>query len=201
MTAHLIAEDGPHRGLLLDLEKGDEWIIGRDADEATFVVEDDTVSRKHALLVRTAEGICIENLSHVNPILVNDERIEGRLLLKEHDRIQIGHTTFLFSQGEIPEIDPKKKGDEGYDDIFASLEDIAEPKPSIRRGKKEKKQIASNPSAYDTIFEDSGAEEAQLPFNLLSETPFLLKVIAGPNAGDLTHSVKILDLAISYFKI
>ena len=34
--------------------------------------------------------------------------------------------------------------------------------------------------AYDTIFESS---EESLPFNLISETPLLLKVISGPNAG------------------
>ena len=37
-------------------------------------------------------------------------------------------------------------------------------------------------TAYDTIFEDAGVEE-ELPFNLISESPLLLKVIAGPNAG------------------
>jgi len=186
MPAHLIAEEGPLRGLLLNLEEGDEWIVGRDPEESAFVVEDDTVSRKAAHLSRGPEGIYLENLSRVNPTLVNDERIDGRVLLKEGDRIQIGHTVFLYSEREAPDLGtqkkpPKSKG--GYDDIFGSLEEeIASEPPPKKREKKEKKEAPSN--AYDTIFESSSAEEeADLPFNLLSETPLLLKVISGPNAG------------------
>lgn len=185
MPAHLIAEEGPLRGLLLNLEEGDEWIVGRDPEEAAFVVEDDTISRKAAHLSRGPEGIYLENLSRANPTLVNDERIDGRVLLKEGDRVQIGHTIFLFSESEVPEIGAKKKPKGGYDDIFGSLEEEPPPQETApkRREKTEKKKKSESSNAYDTIFEDTGAEEEQLPFNLLSETPLLLKVISGPNAG------------------
>ena len=185
MPAHLIAEEGPLRGLLLNLEEGDDWIVGRDAEEAAFVLEDDTVSRKAAHLTRGPEGIYLENLSRVNPTLVNDERIDNRVLLKEGDRIQIGRTVFQFSEKAAPEIGAtKKKPKSGYDDIFGSLEEEVpqEPPPPKRREKKEK-NTSEPANVYDTIFEDTGAEEEQLPFNLLSETPLLLKVISGPNAG------------------
>lgn len=186
MPAHLIAEEGPLRGLLLNLEEGEEWIVGRDPKEASFVIEDGTVSRKAAHLSRGPEGIFIENLSRVNPTLVNDDHFDGRLLLKEGDRVQIGHTVFLYSEGPVPEIGASsKKPKGGYDDIFGTLEEEA---PSLqetapkRRAKPEKKKEEPS-SAYDTIFEDTGEAESELPFNLLSETPFLLKVISGPNAG------------------
>jgi len=188
MPAHLIAEEGPLRGLLLNLEEGDDWVLGRDPDEAGFVIDDDTVSRKAARLSRTPEGaFFIENLSRVNPTLVNDEPIDGRTLLQEGDRVQIGHTVFLFSEKEAPEIGAKKPKS-GYDDIFGALEE--EPAPEKKEPRQKKKAKAEKPkeepaqSAYDTIFEESGEEEeAPLPFNLLSETPLLLKVISGPNAG------------------
>lgn len=184
MPAHLIAEEGPLRGLLLNLEEGEEWIIGRDPEVAAFIIEDDTVSRKAARLSRSPEGIYIENLSHVNPTLVNDERIDGQVLLKEGDHVQIGHTSFLFSESETTsEIDIKQKPRGGYDDIFGSLEEETPPEITPKRREKEEKKKTESSSAYDTIFEDTGAEEAQLPFNLLSETPLLLKVISGPNAG------------------
>src|SRR5437899_2693597 len=104
MPAHLIAEEGPLRGLLLNLEVGDEWTLGRDPERATFVIEDETISRRAARLSRSPEGIHLENLSRANPTLVNDEEVAGSVLLKEGDRVQIGHTIFLFSEGEIPEI-------------------------------------------------------------------------------------------------
>ncbi len=195
MPAHLIVEEGPHRGLVLNLEEGEDWVIGRDPDEADFVLEDSTVSRKHARLSRAPEGIYVKNLSRVNPVLVNEEEHEDRVLLKEGDRIQIGNHVLLFSEEAIPEVEappkkPKRKkkkaAEPGYDDIFGDLksEDLEPTEPP-----KEEEPVTIPPpekkpesSAYDTIFEDVG--ESELPFNLISaETPLLLKVISGPNAG------------------
>ena len=36
MPAHFIAEEGPFAGLILNFDEGEEWIIGRDPDEAGF---------------------------------------------------------------------------------------------------------------------------------------------------------------------
>src|SRR3989338_2354060 len=129
MPAHLIAEEGPHRGLVLNLEQGDEWVIGRDPEVATFVVEDTTVSRKHARLTRTAEGIFLSNLSRVNTTLVNGEELSSDVLLKEGDHVQIGNTVFLFSEEAIPDVGyspvqpAKKKPKNNYDDIFGELDE------------------------------------------------------------------------------
>ena len=191
MPAHLIAEEGPLRGLILNLEEGESWIIGRDPDEADFVIEDNTVSRKQAHLFRTKEGISLENLSQVNPTLVNYEEPIGSVRLKEGDKVQIGHTTFFFSEENVSSLETKpkkskKKKKGGYDDIFGDLEnkDTAPPSKTSEETSAETEKIIETPqsNAYDTIFEDS-AEESELPFNLLSETPLLLKVISGPNAG------------------
>jgi len=177
---YLIAKEGPQLNLLFDLKEGDEWIIGRDPDEAEFILEDDTVSRKHARLIRKKDGIYLENLSLVNPILVNEAPIEESTLLKEGDKIQIGRTTFVFSEKEAEETPKKIKG--GYDDIFESIETPSEePKEEIKEKKKKKEESHAN--AYDTIFEEAGEEEAPIPLSFLPEAPFLLKVITGPNAG------------------
>ena len=112
MPVHLIAEEGPHRGLILNLETGDEWTIGRDPDTCDLTIEDSTVSRKHARLNRAPDGIYLKNLSKVNPTLVNDEEKTEPVRLKEGDRIQVGNTVFLYSEGAIPhvEVKPKKGG-------------------------------------------------------------------------------------------
>ena len=179
MPAHLIAEEGPQKGLIIDLEKKDAWIIGRDPDESDFVLEDSTVSRRHVRLTKSAEGILIENLSRVNPTLVNDEKPSKNTLLKEGDRVQIGHTVFLFSEEAIS--NEKRKSSTKYDDIFGDIdtekspEPFREPPPPSRKSKEET-------SGYDTIFEDTG-EEAPEPLHFLSVTPLMIKVISGPNAG------------------
>ncbi|MES2273073.1 MAG: FHA domain-containing protein, partial [Chlamydiota bacterium] len=189
MPAHLIAEEGPYRGLILNLSEGQEWVIGRDPDEAAFVIEDSTVSRKAAKLTRTDEGITLKNLSKVNPTLINDVSHSEPVLLNEGDRVQIGNSVFLFSEKPLPETGapPKKqrkKKKEAYDNIFGS-EEPPPPEEAPEREEEESEEAIplprAEPTAYDTIFEDEGGEE--LPFNLISENPFLLKVISGPNAG------------------
>lgn len=189
MPAHLIAKDGPFKGLIIDFLQGEEWVIGRDPDSAEFVVDDSTVSRKHARLTKAADGIYLKNISRVNPTLINDERVQDSVLLKEGDRVQIGNTLFVFSEGEIsgegtfaPKKEKKKKG---YDNIFGDLEEpeieeSAEEEPESSEPQEESENREQ--TAYDTIFEDSEVED-DLPFNLSSETPLVLKVIAGPNAG------------------
>jgi type III secretion system YscD/HrpQ family protein len=192
MPAHLIAEEGPLRGLVLNLADKESWIIGRDPDEADFIIEDHTVSRKQAQLVRSQEGILLENLSKINPTLINGEEPSGPTLLKEGDKVQIGHSTFLFSEEDIASMEPKpkkskKKKKGNYDDIFGDLDTKSHLTNAEETLNAEEKQTTPPPTspqstAYDTIFEDS-AEESELPFHLLSETPLILKVISGPNAG------------------
>jgi type III secretion system YscD/HrpQ family protein len=203
MPAHLIAKEGPLAGLVLNFEEGDDWIIGRDPDVADLVVEDSTVSRKHARIIKLPQGFFLLNLSRVNPALVNGEKREDRVPLHEGDTIQIGNHTFSFSEGETPENtvpSPKsskktaKKKNAGYDDIFGELkepapppreeetqdtlpatdEKISSPPPEIPEEKEE--------TAYDTIFEDL-EEPGEIPFHLLQPAALLLKVISGPNAG------------------
>lgn len=193
MPAHLIAEEGPHRGLILNLEEGEDWIIGRDPDEADFILEDSTVSRKHARLTKAPEGIYLKNLSRVNPSLINQESHTEPVLLKEGDRVQIGHTVFFFSEEAIPELETppkkerkKKKKKENYDQIFESEPtDETEPEenPSfVEEPLAEPELPREEANAYDTIFEDQGVEE-EIPFNLISVSPLILKVISGPNTG------------------
>jgi len=129
MTAHLIAEEGPLQGLILNLEEDiQEWVVGKSHQSADLVIDDETISRKHAKLYRTAEGIYLENFSHIAPITINQEEIHTPTLLKEGDLLQIGATTFLFAEVATP-----AAPDQGYatNDFFSD----------------------------DTIFEDNHSEE------------------------------------------
>jgi type III secretion system YscD/HrpQ family protein len=98
MAGYLIAEEGPLAGLIVHLEEGEEWILGRDPDEVSIVLEDPMVSRKHAICRLTAEGFILENLSSVNPITQNGKIITDPVLLRESDILQIGSTFFRFSE-------------------------------------------------------------------------------------------------------
>jgi type III secretion system YscD/HrpQ family protein len=195
MPRHLIAEEGPLSGLILNLEEGDQWIIGRDPDQVNLVLSDRTISRKHAILKKTDAGISIEDLSSTNPIFINDENIEKGQILHEGDHVKIGDNIFIYSEEEIPDLEqkeePVKKDNAIFDTIFEEEEtptqkddkayDTIFEEEEIPNLEQKKEPVKKDDKAYDTIFEESESEE--LPFDLMSEYTFILKVISGPNSG------------------
>lgn len=100
MSAFLIGEEGPLAGLQIPFSEGEEWVLGRDPDVATQVLEDPMVSRRHVICRLTPEGYILENLSAVNPATQNGKVITEPTLLREGDIIQIGNTFFRFSERE-----------------------------------------------------------------------------------------------------
>lgn len=190
MTAHLIAEDGLLQGLIYKLENKDLWILGRSKETADLVIDDSTVSRAHAKITKTNEGFVLQNLSKVNPTLINDEEVKNPTLLKEGDKILIGETTFMFSEEDIrnQNTKPSIKSSSNYDDIFKEL-NSPEDESFLDQSQNLSETILSrtppkedSDTSYETIFEDN-IDDAPVPFSLPSQTPFLLKVVSGPNAG------------------
>ena len=66
----------------------DRMSIGRTPDAAVFL-DDVTVSRNHALVVRRRDGLYIDDLGSLNGTYVNRRRIESHRL-EDGDEIQIG---------------------------------------------------------------------------------------------------------------
>ena len=66
----------------------DQMTIGRSPDAEIFL-DDVTVSRNHALLVRRKDGVYIDDLGSLNGTYVNRHRIESHRLA-DGDEIQIG---------------------------------------------------------------------------------------------------------------
>lgn len=98
MAGYLIAEEGPLAGLTLHFEEGSEWVLGRDPDVSTFVLEDPMVSRRHVICRLNLDGYSLENLSTVNPATQNGKIISDPVLLQEGDILQIGNTFFRFTE-------------------------------------------------------------------------------------------------------
>ncbi|MFR9752223.1 FHA domain-containing protein [Nocardia sp. 004] len=73
--------------------------IGRTSDNQ-IVVNDPLVSRKHARLVATGEGLTIEDLGSANGTFVNGHR-QRRAVLREQDIITIGNVDFVVQQGTL----------------------------------------------------------------------------------------------------
>ena len=75
---------------------GERMTIGRSPDAEVFL-DDVTVSRNHALLVRRRDGLYVDDLGSLNGTYVNRKRIESTVL-EDDDEVQIGKYRLTFLQ-------------------------------------------------------------------------------------------------------
>jgi FHA domain-containing protein len=75
---------------------GDRLSIGRRPDSDVFL-DDITVSRDHALLVRRTDGFHLDDLGSLNGTYVNRRRIESQRL-QDGDELQVGKYKLTFLQ-------------------------------------------------------------------------------------------------------
>lgn len=92
-TPYLIAQSGPLQGERWVLQR-DRFLIGR-GSECDIVVPDRQISRQHARLTRTAEGVQVEDLGSKNGTHVNGVRIEAPTTLQDGDVVQVAFTLEL----------------------------------------------------------------------------------------------------------
>jgi pSer/pThr/pTyr-binding forkhead associated (FHA) protein len=92
-SALLIVQRGPSAGsrFLLDT---DEVTAGRHPDSDIFL-DDVTVSRRHAVFRRTAEGYQVVDVGSLNGTYVNRDRIDA-ITLTGSDEVQIGKYRLVY---------------------------------------------------------------------------------------------------------
>jgi len=86
--ATLVIRSGGGRSGEVFNASGEKMTIGRSPDAEIFL-DDVTVSRNHALLVRRRDGLYIDDLGSLNGTYVNRRRIESHLLANG-DELQVG---------------------------------------------------------------------------------------------------------------
>jgi pSer/pThr/pTyr-binding forkhead associated (FHA) protein len=85
--------------ILLD----DELLIGRHADGAGRLADDEEISRSHARISLDRSGYCaIEDLGSTNGTFVNGLRIAGPQTLSVGDTIEVGGTTLVVRELPVP---------------------------------------------------------------------------------------------------
>ena len=91
----LVVKDGPQSGKRFPIEG--EVVIGR--EHADCVLDDEKVSRRHAV-VRVSDGeLVIEDCGSTNGTWVNGACIESAVVLRDADVISVGKTTFEVEGG------------------------------------------------------------------------------------------------------
>jgi hypothetical protein len=92
--ATLVIRSGGGRGGETFALDGDRMTIGRNEDAEIFL-DDVTVSRNHAMLVRRPDGVYIDDLGSLNGTYVNRRRIESHQLT-DGDELQVGKYKLTF---------------------------------------------------------------------------------------------------------
>ena len=98
----LIAQDGPLKGERWILDR--TFVLGRDA-ACDLTIPDRQVSRYHARLTPTVDGILLEDLGSKNGTHCNGDQLNGAKILQDGDMIQIAvaqQFMFLVSDATMP---------------------------------------------------------------------------------------------------
>ena len=95
--ALLVVRRGPNAGARFLLDH-DVTSSGRHPDSDIFL-DDVTVSRRHAEIVRRGEGFAVRDVGSLNGTYLNRERIETEQPLENGDELQIGRFKLVFLMG------------------------------------------------------------------------------------------------------
>ncbi|MCC7381641.1 MAG: FHA domain-containing protein [Deltaproteobacteria bacterium] len=88
--------DGVDEGRRLEIQEDQaEITLGR-SPECDFVLNDQNISRRHALIKRTWNGFTVQDLGSKNGVIVNGKRAEGAQAIKDGDELQIGGIKLIF---------------------------------------------------------------------------------------------------------
>ena len=193
MAGYFVAEEGPLTGLLITLEGGSEWTLGRDLEESSFVLEDPMVSRKHVICRHTSEGYFLENLSTVNPATQNGKIIAEPVLLQEGDIIQIGNTFFRFTE-KNPEIQEKHPLISNTDDLSTlnvtslpetrwMLKVVSGPNAGaeFHMQKAQSYTLGKDPSLCDIVFQDLSVSKQHSKISVDNEESVFIEDLGSKN--------------------
>jgi pSer/pThr/pTyr-binding forkhead associated (FHA) protein/tetratricopeptide (TPR) repeat protein len=152
---------GPRQGAWFSLAPHKEVSIGR-APNNTIILEDNSVSRSHAMLQLTNQGYLLRDIGSRNGTFLNSKKIQGEVPVQHCDLIKIGIYTLRFleepAEAEAPvleetrvEVPPKKGLDENR---YLNKEELLE---------KEEAEGPSKKLAETALMPRSSVEEKPLP--------------------------------------
>jgi pSer/pThr/pTyr-binding forkhead associated (FHA) protein len=95
-TLRLGAMSGPHAGRVITVPA--RLTVGRSAG-CELRLDDPKVSRQHATLLAEGGGLSVRDDGSLNGTWLNDRRIDGLATLRIGDRVRIGGSEFLVTDG------------------------------------------------------------------------------------------------------
>ncbi|HYV36134.1 MAG TPA: SpoIIE family protein phosphatase [Gemmataceae bacterium] len=127
--ASLQVVKGSNKGAEVSLEKGDKWVMGRNAD-CQVVINLPSVSREHAIIRLMQGKFFIEDLKSRNGTTVNNAEIKVRTELNHNDQIKICDSLFTFVCPPKPAL-PKEIFGHVVEDEVADTDDGEESSSTV----------------------------------------------------------------------
>ncbi len=166
MGARLVIVKGPLSGVILVLEEGASWSIGKDPTANDIPLEDPELADSQVMITKDEDVYNLENLDTKLPVSVNGQAITSVTTLKNADVIEFGSNQYSFL---VDEFDPE---DVVYDFDLSEINGAnvsAEPADSKKKTKKKskpseegtKKTSSKKQSASDTSPTDKDKELAE----------------------------------------
>jgi len=144
--------DGADEGRRLEIQEDQaEVTLGR-SPECDFALNDQNISRRHALIKRTWNGFTVQDLGSKNGVLVNGKRADGPAPIKDGDEIQVGGIKMTF-------IDPASR----ILDQFGVLSDETVGKPDAEIGEQAEDQPPEEAPEEEAPPEDESPPEESAP--------------------------------------
>ncbi len=103
--AYLVVASGPRREAEFTLRGGAPILLGRD-ENADMVIDDESASRRHAVIEKHDDGYYLRDLGSANGTYCNGLLHAKQARLREGDRFRIGQTEFVFHDETPDERDP-----------------------------------------------------------------------------------------------
>lgn len=98
-AAWLVMRAGNRSGKQFGLQRGRN-VVGRDATQCEVIVDDATVSKRHAEVRYENGQFVLYDLASTNGTFVNNRRVQRQGLL-DGDDVKIGHVAFVFKEVKI----------------------------------------------------------------------------------------------------
>jgi len=99
LVASLVIDSGSMTGSRRDVVR-DVLLLGRDKG-CDIVFMEDTVSRKHARIVRSGDGYYLEDLQSRNGTFLNGRRVNGPVRLRDGDNVHLYDVALTFCDGQL----------------------------------------------------------------------------------------------------
>jgi predicted component of type VI protein secretion system len=191
------------KALGMSIVVDDELVIGRHAEGAGRLADDQEISRTHARVMMDATGfLSIEDLGSTNGTFVNGLRVTAPQTLSEGDTIEMGSTTLVVR--EVPELNPMTARSPRTDS-GPQIQDTAPPlEPAPASGQDEGRTPSSSSlleAQAPPSFEDQTPPsfEDESPPSLEDEPTARLRdePLVSPGGGELTGEAPVLPPPLS----